>query len=129
MYNEKEAEQKRLESRKNFVERNKFRRKYNEAQLAFFHTRNRDRVRRAWRKLGGKCAKCPETKMLDFDHIKVSNKRWCITNMAFVNDALFWKEVAKCQLLCKKCHAYKTKIDMKEMREYEGWGTPYYSPT
>lgn len=59
----------------------------------------------AIQKLGGKCVKCGEEENLEFDHIDPATKKFSITNLIRQN---ITGELAKCQLLCKKCHQDKT---------------------
>lgn len=60
--------------------------------------------------LGGRCAieNCTETTKLEFDHIDPSTREFFISNAASIPDDRFFRELKKCQLLCRKHHAQKT---------------------
>ena len=62
-------------------------------------------------KLGGKCVKCSKVDNLQFDHIDPKTKKMEIAEAYSRSAEVFWKEVAKCQLLCRGCHADKTTIE------------------
>jgi len=61
--------------------------------------------------LGGKCAICGSTENLEFDHIDSSSKEIKIGECMSYDINLIQKELSKCQLLCKKCHIEKTKLN------------------
>jgi len=64
-------------------------------------------------KLGGKCVECGCTESLEFDHIDPSTKSFNIAAGYTKPKEVLLEEVAKCQLLCNKCHIEKTKKDAK----------------
>jgi hypothetical protein len=64
-------------------------------------------------KLGGKCVECGCTETLQFDHIDPSTKSFNIATGYTKPKEVLLEEVAKCQLLCNKCHIEKTKKDAK----------------
>jgi hypothetical protein len=64
-------------------------------------------------KLGGKCVQCGSTKALEFDHIDPSTKSFNISAGYNKPKDVLEKELAKCQILCNKCHIEKTKKDSK----------------
>ena len=64
-------------------------------------------------KLGGKCVECGCTEALEFDHIDPSTKSFNIAAGYTKPKEVLLAEVAKCQLLCNKCHIEKTKKDSK----------------
>ena len=64
-------------------------------------------------KLGGKCVECGCTKELEFDHIDPSTKSFNIAAGYTKPKEVLLSEVAKCQLLCNKCHIEKSKRDNK----------------
>ena len=64
-------------------------------------------------KLGGKCTECGCTETLEFDHIDPSTKSFNIAAGYTKPKEVLLAEVAKCQLLCNKCHIEKTKKDSK----------------
>lgn len=61
--------------------------------------------------LGSKCAECGSTRELQFDHVdpgtKVSSNIWTWARERRL------AELAKCQLLCKKCHKKKSAADLR----------------
>jgi hypothetical protein len=64
-------------------------------------------------KLGGKCVECGCTETLEFDHIDPSTKSFNIAAGYTKPKEVLLEEVAKCQLLCNKCHIEKSKKDSK----------------
>lgn len=66
------------------------------------------RIELARLRLGNKCNSCGATGKLDFDHVDPQTKKANVTVFVGSSDATFWKEVAKCQLLCRPCHNRKT---------------------
>ena len=64
-------------------------------------------------KLGGKCVECGCTEALEFDHIDPSTKSFNIASGYTKPKDILLGEVAKCQLLCNKCHIEKSKKDLK----------------
>ena len=60
-------------------------------------------------KMGGKCVICGATENLQFDHINPLEKSYNISTNFFRQDVD--EELAKCQLLCSRCHLEKTKND------------------
>lgn len=58
--------------------------------------------------LGGQCVRCGSEKNLQLDHIDRKTKKFNIsTGVRRYSRAVVWKEVKKCQLLCKSCHRKK----------------------
>ncbi len=70
--------------------------------LIYYHEKRKE----ARIKLGGECVECGSKDKLEFDHIDPETKSFDINTNVSVER--FWKEVAKCQLLCKGCHFKKT---------------------
>jgi hypothetical protein len=64
-------------------------------------------------KMGGKCIECGCKEALEFDHIDPSTKSFNIAAGYTKPKEILLEEVAKCQLLCNKCHVEKTKKDSK----------------
>lgn len=62
----------------------------------------------AYAKLGGRCVKCGSTDSLEFDHIDPTTKILTISKLWTASKTIFEEELAKCQLLCHKCHLEKT---------------------
>jgi hypothetical protein len=60
-------------------------------------------------KLGGCCANCKTTENLEIDHIDRATKEYNVAHIFSASEEKFWKEISKCQLLCKKCHKEKTE--------------------
>ena len=61
--------------------------------------------------LGGKCIDCGSTEKLEFDHVDPSTMSFRIAGNIGRNDLDLMKEIKKCQLLCKKCHVLKTRLE------------------
>ncbi|WPH68534.1 HNH endonuclease [Stenotrophomonas phage BUCTxx99] len=85
----------------------------NEYMREYMLRRYHERMTLARNHLGGKCANCGALDDLELDHIDPTTKSFTIGNMWSVNKESFWAEVAKCQLLCVKCHSEKTLVDLK----------------
>lgn len=64
-------------------------------------------------KMGGKCIECGCMEALEFDHIDPSTKSFNIAAGYTKPKEILLEEVAKCQLLCNKCHIEKTKKEFK----------------
>ena len=63
--------------------------------------------------LGGACVKCGSRSGLEFDHIDPETKSFVITKrLSGGKWDLILKELAKCQLLCFKCHDEKSIVDL-----------------
>jgi 5-methylcytosine-specific restriction endonuclease McrA len=62
--------------------------------------------------VGSHCMKCGSTEALQFDHIDPTTKSFEITarigSLNVLNDPIFMKELAKCQVLCAPCHRTKS---------------------
>ena len=58
--------------------------------------------------LGGKCVRCGATERLHFDHINPLEKSFDIGRSLDNSMYKLEPELAKCQLLCPKCHLDKT---------------------
>jgi 5-methylcytosine-specific restriction endonuclease McrA len=64
-------------------------------------------------KMGGKCAKCGSTHNLEFDHIDRTQKSFDIgERLAGMAIPKLEAELAKCQLLCQKCHIAKSILEL-----------------
>lgn len=61
--------------------------------------------------LGGKCARCGSTSLLQIDHIDPKQKSFTLTINYKRKLADLLQEMKKCQLLCSPCHLAKTVID------------------
>lgn len=77
--------------------------------------RYRKRREQVIEKLGGCCAVCKTTEDLEIDHIDRATKEYNVAHIFSANEEKFWKEIAKCQLLCKKCHKEKTERENIEL--------------
>jgi len=55
--------------------------------------------------LGGKCVDCGATENLDFDHVDPRDKVNRIAKLWTAKKSVLWREVKKCELRCKACHA------------------------
>lgn len=62
--------------------------------------------------LGGCCAVCKSVDSLEFDHVDPETKEFDISTGAWrATEVAFWREVEKCQLLCRDHHTLKTRND------------------
>lgn len=84
----------------------------NEYMRRYMIERYRQRKLKAIVFLGGKCLFCGTNKELEFDHIECKNKNFTIAKLWSVSSQRFWKEIEKCQLLCRRCHTKKTIKDL-----------------
>lgn len=57
---------------------------------------------------GGKCFQCGSMDGLEVDHINPSEKKYHTRNIWSRTEEVREEELAKCQILCKICHAKKT---------------------
>lgn len=63
-------------------------------------------------KMGGKCVTCGSTDSLEFDHVDPKQKSFDIgKRLAGMAIPRLEAELAKCQLLCGKCHSDKSILD------------------
>jgi 5-methylcytosine-specific restriction endonuclease McrA len=77
--------------------------------LERYHQRRANAVK----KLGGQCVKCGSQEKLDIDHIDPLKKSFTIgERMAAAPMTQLAGELAKCQLLCRKCHTTKTVTEL-----------------
>lgn len=86
----------------------------------YFKNRRADRRFQALMALGGRCEVCGSLKDLQFDHVIRGSRKWIIANILAYGDTKFWDEVAKCQLLCDRCHRQKTIKDRGQMPAAHG---------
>ena len=87
---------------------------YNEYMNEYMKTRWQQRRKAAIEFLGGKCVVCDTTENLQFDHIVPATKDGTVARMSSLSEEVFWREIDKCQLLCKDCHEAKTKVERAE---------------
>jgi hypothetical protein len=84
----------------------------NEYMAAYMANRYNQRRTHYIMKMGGKCVTCGSEHGLEFDHIDPDSKSFDIgKRMAGMAIPRLEAELAKCQLLCEKCHADKTILD------------------
>lgn len=76
--------------------------------------------------LGGCCSKCGATINLEFDHIDRTNKVDGIANLITNSKETLNTELAKCQLLCKKCH-YAKSIAVGDLPVAQHGGSRMYN--
>jgi hypothetical protein len=74
-------------------------------------------------KLGNKCTQCPEVNNLQLDHLDRADKSFTIGKLWNTKLEVFNQEVAKCQLLCAKCHELKTLKDLGQVSAKTTHGT------
>jgi 5-methylcytosine-specific restriction endonuclease McrA len=100
---------------------------YNEYMRTYMLNRYHERRAEAFRKLGGSCVLCGATSDLEVDHREWREKSFSIAKLWSVSRKRFEEELKKCQLLCKDCHAAKTRMDLREIRREKGWANQYGS--
>lgn len=83
----------------------------NSDMAAYMQNRRRLRKEDAIKSLGSVCSICSASELLEFDHIDPSTKSMNISSPKLLDGCIenFWREVEKCQLLCRKCHLDKTR--------------------
>jgi 5-methylcytosine-specific restriction endonuclease McrA len=86
---------------------------YNQDMNTYMKNRWDRRRKAAVEHLGSKCARCPETESLEFDHIIPATKIMTVARASSRSEEFFWAEVNKCQLLCYPCHLEKTAEDYR----------------
>lgn len=64
---------------------------------------------------GGKCVQCGATDSLEIDHLERASKEYEADYLWSLHpdNPLVTTELAKCQLLCRKCHRSKTNLEMQ----------------
>jgi len=78
--------------------------------LARYHRRRKEAIH----ELGSHCAKCGTPFQLQFDHVVAKEKEFDLGTWHSVSNDKFQRELKKCQLLCRKCHALKTLEDKNQ---------------
>ena len=76
-------------------------------QLKRYHARRDEAINI----LGGKCVFCAATENLEIDHIEKHEKSINLSGLWSIPKVRFYKELEKCQALCKTCHKGKTSIE------------------
>ena len=61
--------------------------------------------------MGGKCVQCGSVDDLQIDHKDPATKEFPVSKFWSLSRQKLQKELNKCQLLCEKCHAEKTRKD------------------
>lgn len=84
----------------------------NEYMRIYMKRRYHERRAIALKFLGGKCAACASKTSLHVDHVDPHKKTMSFEHMRSVGLPKFMKELKMCQLLCKRCHEKKTRIDL-----------------
>ena len=87
------------------------REKYNAYMNEYMKRRFHERRGKVIAHLGGKCVSCGSVDRLELDHIDPGTKAIETKKLWGSSEALFWAEVAKCQLLCRPCHCLKSTIE------------------
>jgi 5-methylcytosine-specific restriction endonuclease McrA len=87
---------------------------YNSYMREYMLRRYHERRTKAIERLGGACVLCGASGPLEFDHIDRTTKKFCLAKR-FVSapQSVLDEEIAKCQLLCTRCH------EEKSLREYQ----------
>lgn len=65
------------------------------------------------------CIQCGEDNpiLLDFDHLDPATKSFSVSNRTTVHPRLLEKEIAKCQILCVRCHRLKNADQLNWYQE------------
>lgn len=73
--------------------------------------------RRLWARqlLGDVCASCGTSDQLEFDHVDRTSKSFNIGSNLLKKKQDLIAELKKCQLLCRPCHAEKTKNESQAL--------------
>lgn len=70
------------------------------------------RLRREWiESQGGKCTLCGSVEDLEIDHVDRATKSFDVARIWSRSKVVREEELAKCQVLCKKCHLKKTTAE------------------
>lgn len=85
---------------------------YTSKAAAYLAARYQRKLKTALKDLGGCCKLCGSKTKLEFDHILPNTKKANITALLCGSRSKLEKELAKCQLLCRKCHVKKTATDL-----------------
>ncbi len=76
--------------------------------------------------LGGKCKMCGSLERLEIDHIDSKSKSYNIAKiLTSGSQKILDDELAKCQILCRKCHEEKSIIDSGNKRAEHGTSSMY----
>lgn len=87
--------------------------------------RYHERRRMAIEFLGGKCAECGSVENLEIDHKNPKEKEYEFQQLRSLSIDKFWSEIKKCQLLCRKHHAYKSVTDHGHKHATHGTASMY----
>lgn len=88
------------------------REEYNKYMREYMKKRYYKRKKEAFEYLGGKCAACGATSNLQIDHVDPESKSFTVTScLGSLPKEKLWKELEKCQLLCRRCHRRKSMVD------------------
>lgn len=94
---------------------------------AYRQSRHKRRKRMAIKMLGGRCKKCGSKKRMQFDHVIASSKvseKDAISYLSYhATEEYFLEELKKCQLLCFKCHQFKSVTDLGKKHAKGAHGT------
>lgn len=77
----------------------------------YFNNRRKERRKKFFDILGGKCQICGSKENLQFDHRDPKTKSFNISEQIDTNINKLLKELNKCDLLCAKHHRVKTKMN------------------
>jgi hypothetical protein len=75
--------------------------------------------------LGNMCAYCGATGNLEIDHRDWREKSFSVAKLWSIKREKFEAELRKCQALCKDCHATKTKLDLREIKQARAALSPF----
>ena len=99
------------------------REKYNAYMREYTLRRYHERRQKAIEHLGATCRICGSENDLEIDHIDKSKKEIPLNKLWSIAEDKFWKEIEKCQVLCKPCHEEKSIADMGRQKAKGKHGT------
>lgn len=90
--------------------------KSNEYMREYMKKKYHSRMIEAKTYLGNKCISCGAVDNLQIDHIDWKNKKYTVSQMAYLAFETLKTELDKCQLLCETCHNKKSAADRRERK-------------
>jgi hypothetical protein len=79
------------------------------------HVEEYKRRHAQWLADNGPCKKCGSAEFLDIDHIDPKTKKHNPQDIWHFSEKKRAKELAKCQVLCLKCHREKSRLELAKL--------------